>query len=551
MINEPEADAVVELAAELCADPDYDGMDIGVVSLLGSTQSKLIWDKLYDRLGPEVMRQRRLRSGEPANFQGDERDVIIISTVVAVDPALPASRISAMTGNAAMRRINVAASRARQQMWIVHSADPSRFPDGDLRGALIRHCQDAGTATTPPGDLLEACESQFERDVLHKIMARGYHKLSVQHTVGRYRIDIVVEGPHARLAVECDGDRWHGPDAWHKDRARQQVLERAGWTFERIRGSAFYSDPDTALLPLWQRLAGLGIPTGDWSSTHTPQPVLREVSASTGSPGVEPAADEAARSSGSGLLTVPDAPPPSPAASSTAPTRPKSSTLLPGSIPLAPSAGPTDAVTAVDAKQPSGENRASDGAGQAERAAPTRGGRSVNRTVSLLPYQAWTPHVLAHPDATTLPVVIAGLREIVAAEGPIHAQRAYRLYTRAGGGHRVGTEMRRTFHKATRKALRTGDIRQLDDNTVALDDKTLYLPGKPSVLLRELGPRQLLDVPRSEVAKLIKYLGLQDAPREEVKRAVLNAYGLVRLTARTSHYLDECLTYNSPRSYET
>jgi very-short-patch-repair endonuclease len=277
-VNEPEADAVVDLAAEICANPDYDGMDIGVISLLGSTQSKLIWEKLYDRLGPEVMRQRNLRSGEPANFQGDERDVIIISTVVAVDPALPSARISAMTGNAAMRRINVAASRARQQMWVVYSVEPDRFPEDDLRGALIRHCRDAGAVTAPPADLLDACESQFERDVLQKIVARGYWKVSVQHNVGRYRLDIVVEGPHARLAVECDGDRWHGPDVWHKDRARQQVLERANWTFERIRGSAFYRDPDTALIPLWQRLSSLGIPTGDWWSDQVPPPTLREVS---------------------------------------------------------------------------------------------------------------------------------------------------------------------------------------------------------------------------------------------------------------------------------
>jgi very-short-patch-repair endonuclease len=278
MINEPEADAVVDLAAEICADPRYDGMDIGVISLLGSTQSKLIWEKLYDRLGPEVMRQRNLRSGEPASFQGDERDVIIISTVVAVDPALPPARISPMTGNAAMRRINVAASRARQQMWVVHSVEPDRFPDDDLRGQLIRHCREAGQVSAPQADLLDACESQFERDVLQKIVARGYRKISVQHHVGRYRIDIVVEGPHARLAVECDGDRWHGPDVWHRDRARQQVLERAHWTFERIRGSAFYRDPDAALLPLWQRLSSLGVPTGDWWSGQLSQPTLREVS---------------------------------------------------------------------------------------------------------------------------------------------------------------------------------------------------------------------------------------------------------------------------------
>lgn len=283
-VNEPEADAIVSLVAELCASPDYDGMDMGVISLLGTSQSRLIWDKLYDRLGPEVMRQRKLTSGEPANFQGDERDVIIISTVVAIDPGVPTARIWAMTGTAAARRINVAASRARQQMWIVHSASADQFPDGDLRGALIRHCQDGAAASAPPADLLAACESQFERDVLLKIMARGYRKISVQHTVGRYRIDLVVEGPHSRLAVECDGDRWHGPDVWHKDRARQQVLERANWTFERIRGSAFYRDPDNALLPLWQHLEDLRIPTGDWWSAQTPQAVAREVTGADAAP---------------------------------------------------------------------------------------------------------------------------------------------------------------------------------------------------------------------------------------------------------------------------
>ena len=46
-VNEPEADAVVELVAELCANPEYDGMDISVISLLGSTQSELIADKLW------------------------------------------------------------------------------------------------------------------------------------------------------------------------------------------------------------------------------------------------------------------------------------------------------------------------------------------------------------------------------------------------------------------------------------------------------------------------------------------------------------------------
>jgi hypothetical protein len=206
-------------------------------------------------------------------------------------------------------------------------------------------------------------------------------------------------------------------------------------------------------------------------------------------------------------------------------------------------------MAAADDQEPSSDDHDPDHTSQAEREDPHGHASGGNRTaVSLLPYQAWTPRLLPHPDTAPLAEVIAGLQEIVAAEGPIHAQRAYRLYTHAAGGLRIGPEMRRTFHKATRRALREGQLRQLDDHITAQDKKTLYAPGKPSNLLRELGPRQLTDVPRSEVAKLIRYLDLENADQDVVKRAVLNAYGLVRLTAKASLYLDECLSYTSNRS---
>ena len=63
----------------------------------------------------------------------------------------------------------------------------------------------------------------------------------------------------AALAVELDGDAYHGPERWESDRERQAILERLGWTFYRIRGSAYYRDPDVALSGLWDRLESLGI----------------------------------------------------------------------------------------------------------------------------------------------------------------------------------------------------------------------------------------------------------------------------------------------------
>ncbi len=269
--NRAEARAVVALIAALVERPEYDAMTFGVVTLLGSGQAPLIREMLFDRFGPRFLEDRKVRVGDPAVFQGDERDVVILSMVVAHDAE---RRIGAMTGAAAGRRINVAASRAANQLWVVHSVGLDAFHSDDPRRWLLEYC------TTPQDDAtaraaLERTESQFERDVLNRIVARGYSRVHTQYPVGGFRIDIVIEGPENRLAVECDGDYWHGPEMWDHDRARQTVLERAGWTFERIRGSSFYRDPDAALRPLWQRLEALGIPTGPWGDDVRPGPAHR------------------------------------------------------------------------------------------------------------------------------------------------------------------------------------------------------------------------------------------------------------------------------------
>ncbi|MCL6105001.1 MAG: AAA domain-containing protein [Actinobacteria bacterium] len=265
--NLAEAQAIIRLIEELVANPDYNDKSFGVISLLGSGQAPLINGMLIDRFGPSMIEERKLRVGDPASFQGDERDIIIISLVVAYDPDNVNRSIGAMNRLTHARRINVAASRARDQLWVVHSVQPASLHQDDPRRALLEHCHNtnAGWIVNGEGDpVMDRTESQFERDVLTRIRDAGYTRTTTQYRVGGYRIDLVVEGPENRLGIECDGDRWHGPDAWDRDRARQEVLERAGWTFVHIRGSAFYRNPDQALRPLWKRLDQLQIPKGDW-----------------------------------------------------------------------------------------------------------------------------------------------------------------------------------------------------------------------------------------------------------------------------------------------
>jgi hypothetical protein len=77
-------------------------------------------------------------------------------------------------------------------------------------------------------------------------------------------------------------------------------------------------------------------------------------------------------------------------------------------------------------------------------------------------------------------------------------------------------------------------------------DRTLYLPDTAPVVVRELGPRDLLEVPKSEVHALIVGLGMiGDGDTERVSRAVLTAYGLSRLGSRAAEFLLECQRYSS------
>ena len=109
------------------------------------------------------------------------------------------------------------------------------------------------------GDGLAACESGFERDLMQMLLDRGYR---VQPQVGSlgFRIDMVVEGADGRrLAVECDGDRFHGPEQWREDMRRQRVLERVGWRFWRCFASSFYRDKGRVMADLFDTLSRMGI----------------------------------------------------------------------------------------------------------------------------------------------------------------------------------------------------------------------------------------------------------------------------------------------------
>lgn len=262
LVNRVEADAVADSILACLADPAYDDKTLGVVVLQGHAQCEAIMGALADRITPEEWSARRLRIGTPPDFQGDERDVVWLSMVVTAE-----HNFATLTKREYQQRFNVAASRARDQLWLFHSIASTRLSESDLRRSLLTYVTMAGRSAPvepmPTGVAAtmrhEAFDSLFEQRVFLDIAARGYHVVPQMEVNGR-RIDLVVTGASGRLAVECDGDVLDTTaEQREHDLNREQELKRCGWTFWRVRQSSYALDPDAALHPLWTSLDQHGI----------------------------------------------------------------------------------------------------------------------------------------------------------------------------------------------------------------------------------------------------------------------------------------------------
>lgn len=271
--NPSEAYSIVTEIVRLVSDPAFQGRTIGVISLLGRAQAKLISDLLMTHVGEERLMQHDIVCGDAMTFQGQERDIIFLSMVVTPE------EVVAQTRRDIRQRYNVACSRARDRMYLFRSVQREDLKHGDLRASLLDHftspLRQDRTRIINQRDL---CESDFEREVFDELVQRGYRTFS-QVKVGSYSIDIVVEGDEdRRLAIECDGDRYHTPDRWHADFIRQRTMERIGWRFWRCWGSTFALDRQGCIEDLLGTLESMGIlPVGYGESPASAYVEYREV----------------------------------------------------------------------------------------------------------------------------------------------------------------------------------------------------------------------------------------------------------------------------------
>ncbi len=261
--NLPEAQRVVDMVINhMLKRPEE---SLGVVTL-NLTQRELIEDLLDKKLRSFEEGERFLsyheKEGWPffvknlENVQGDERDVIFISSTFGRAPGTDKVRqnfgpISRPDG---WRRLNVLFTRARLRVELFTSMRPEDVVVDDktpLGTKALRDYLDYARrgVLTITDETEREPDSDFEIAVAEVIRSRGY-EVKPQLGVAGFFIDLAVRNPDRPgeflAGIECDGAAYHSSvSARDRDRIRQEILESLDWRgrIYRIWSTDWFYDP--------------------------------------------------------------------------------------------------------------------------------------------------------------------------------------------------------------------------------------------------------------------------------------------------------------------
>lgn len=296
--NQAEAEAMVAEAVKRMTDPAFvqARKSLAIVTL-NSEQQKLVEDLLDKarRSQPQIEPFFSEDAQEPVvvknleTVQGDERDLIMLG--IGYGPTEPGAKTMSMSfgplnRDGGWRRLNVAVTRARHEMLVFTSFDPSMV---DLNRTSARAVRDLKHflefADRGPQALAEAIngsvggyDSPFEEAVAQGLRRLGW-EVFPQIGVSRFRIDLGVVHPDRPgdylLGVECDGATYHSAaTARDRDKVRSAVLQGLGWNLLRVWSTEWWVDKEGALQRLHtQMLALLEASRSESQLIHEPEPV--------------------------------------------------------------------------------------------------------------------------------------------------------------------------------------------------------------------------------------------------------------------------------------
>ena len=240
-VNQLEANAVIACIKQQVSDDIKTGVyhSIGVVSPFRS-QADFIAKKIDANFSEAEITKHKLRAATPFGFQGEERDIMLLSFAVDND----AKRAAVYLNKAEV--FNVAITRARQAQHLFLSIDETLLPEHYLLRRYIGTINEFAAAHTYLSDI-----DYFQRDVIQAL-----NKLHVEtwpgYSIAGTEVDILCRYHDRYLAIDLIG--YPGPWADFFELDTYKLFNRANIKMLPISYGLWVVDKDTCLQEIVGRL---------------------------------------------------------------------------------------------------------------------------------------------------------------------------------------------------------------------------------------------------------------------------------------------------------
>ncbi len=249
--SDPEAEAVVRQLGELL-ETGFEG-SVGVVTFF-APQARRINELATQQLGAAALDRMQVKVFTANRFQGDERDVMLLSLCLATD--MPAGARHFLKEE--RRLLNVAVSRARAVCHIFGNRSHARQCGIPHIETLVRRVDAAAAPRDAKID--DRFESPWEQRLYEVLLENGFHPMP-QHPAGGRFLDLAIveedRSPPLHLDIEVDGAAFHtdadgnrlATDLWRDHQLRglgwkvlrfwvHELRDDMGGCLERVRAAA-------------------------------------------------------------------------------------------------------------------------------------------------------------------------------------------------------------------------------------------------------------------------------------------------------------------------
>ena len=237
--NMPETEAIIKKIHEIIIEDDkvrskdkkIEPVSIGIISPFRG-QVELIKKAMSQVFSDAVVRKHKIEVGTAHTFQGDERDIMILSWAVADN-----SFTQSLTFLQKPNLFNVAITRARKKTISFLSRDPKALPPGLLRD-YIEYVQTYIARNSQVQNLDEKIDTNIYKNSFEEIVADALRQEGFEVTAGMeiagLSCDLLVKDPmNNAIVVECDGVE-DNKKMYITQIKKQTILERSGVKIERI-----------------------------------------------------------------------------------------------------------------------------------------------------------------------------------------------------------------------------------------------------------------------------------------------------------------------------